>query len=147
MNYIEAPKIYNGSAKSVFLAGGISDCPDWHAEVIKTLSPFDVTLLNPRRINFPMNDPSASTIQIKWEYEHLRKASAILFWFPCETLCPITLYELGAWSMSDKPVFVGVHPDYQRRQDVEIQTSLARPDISVVYSIPNLVGQVIDWIQ
>lgn len=147
MEYIEAPQNYHGSAKSVFLAGGISGCPDWHTDIVKIFSASAITVLNPRRINFPINDPSAAESQIKWEYDHLRKASAILFWFPCETLCPITLYELGAWSMSEKPIFVGIHPDYQRRQDIEIQTSLVRPNIAIAYSIEDLARQVLTWNQ
>jgi hypothetical protein len=47
--------------------------------------------------NFSMNDPTASKDQIQWEFEHLRKADTILFWFPKESICPIALYELGAW--------------------------------------------------
>lgn len=79
----------------------------------------------------------------------LRDADAILFWFPCETLCPITLYELGAWSMSDKPLFVGVHPAYQRRQDVEIQTRLARPDVAVTDLLAALVASIVEseWLR
>lgn len=101
-----------------------------------------MALLNPRRSDFPINDPSAAIDQIKWEYDHLRKATAILFWFPEESICPIALYELGAWSMSNKEIFIGVHPRYKRRQDVEIQTNLVRPDIKIVYSIANLVSQI-----
>lgn len=143
MRYIEAPDSYDGSGKSIFLAGGITGCIDWQAEMAGKLSQSALTLLNPRRVNFPIDDPSAAQAQIKWEHEHLRKASAILFWFPCETLCPITLYELGAWSMAAKPLFVGMHPEYQRRQDVEIQTGFARPDVKIVYSIEALAGQVL----
>ena len=75
----------------------------------------------------------------------LRVADAILFWFPQETLCPIVLYELGAWSMSGKTIFVGVHPAYSRRQDVEIQTGLVRPEVNVVYSLEELAAQVMSW--
>ena len=103
-------------------------------------------LFNPRRENFPIGDPLAAPEQIKWEYDYLRMADAILFWFPCETICPIVLYELGAWSRSDKPLFVGVHPDYRRRADVEIQTGLARPDVDIVYSLDALAAQVIEWL-
>jgi hypothetical protein len=47
--------------------------------------------------------------------------------------------------MTDKPLFVGVHPDYKRRQDVEIQTELARPDIKIVYSLEALAKQVFEF--
>jgi len=144
MQYIEALTTYidNQAQRSVFLAGGISGCYDWQADVSQMLAETSLVVLNPRRANFPINDPSQSQLQIQWEHEHLRKASAILFWFPPETLCPITLYELGTWSNSQKPIFIGVHPNYQRRIDVEIQTRLIRPDIIIVYSIPHLVDQL-----
>jgi hypothetical protein len=146
MNYIEAPDEFLGKETSLFLAGGITGCPDWQQDVVRALKNEPITLLNPRRKSFPIEDSTASVEQIKWEYSHLRNASAISFWFPHETLCPIVLYELGAWSMTDKPIFVGVHPDYQRKLDVEIQTSLVRPKVEIVYSIQNLVEQIVNWL-
>ncbi len=143
MRYIECPDTYDGPDKSAFLAGGITGCPDWQTEIVSLLEGSTITLFNPRRAHFPIHDPSASELQIKWEHDHLRKASVILFWFPCETLCPIVLYELGAWSMTDKPIFVGVHPEYQRREDVELQTKFARPAVKIVYSIQDLAAQVL----
>ena len=86
-------------------------------------------------------DSTIAVAQIEWEHRHLHRADALLFWFPCETLCPIALYELGAWSMTGKPLCVGTHPDYPRRLDVEVQTRLARPDIRVVSSLEDLAGQ------
>jgi len=146
MEYIESPAIWGGGKPSVFLAGGITGCPDWQQEVARSnLAHDDIALINPRRANFPIHDPGAALAQITWEHEHLRKATAILFWFPRETICPIVLYELGAWSMTDKPLFVGVHPDYSRRRDVEIQTALVRPDVKLVYSLGELVDQVWEW--
>ena len=47
--------------------------------------------------------------------------------------------------MSQKPLFVGVHPNYQRRADVEIQTRLVRPDVTIVYTIEDLVKQVLAY--
>ena len=131
--------------KSVFCAGGITGCVDWQMEMVKLLVPTDLCIFNPRRPDFDVKDPNASLIQIKWEHDYLRKADAILFWFPHETLCPIVLYELGAWSMTPKKIFVGVHPEYKRRQDVEIQTKLVRPEVQVTTSMTVLADQVIAW--
>lgn len=146
MIYIESPKEFERGIKglkSLFLAGGITDCPDWQSDMRSRLSTVDgLVLLNPRRANFPIGDPGAALAQITWEFEHLRKADAISFWFPKETLCPIVLYELGAWSMSQKPIFVGVEPGYKRQQDVEIQTRLARPRVEIVYSLDALIENV-----
>ncbi len=152
MNYYEAPPLVPPEP-SLFLAGGISGCPPWQHELRALLEGTDLTLLNPLRAQFPMGDAGAAREQIEWEHLNLSRATAISFWFPCETLCPITLFELGAWaywrsnSRERKPLFVGVHPDYGRRQDVEIQLSLARPEIQIVYSLPDLSAQVIGWQQ
>jgi hypothetical protein len=142
MRYIECPAVYDGTGMSIFLAGGISNCGNWQKDMVRLLSHTDLTLVNPRRENFDITDPTASQFQIKWEHEHLNKVGAVLFWFPPETLCPITLYELGARSMSHIPIFLGIHPDYKRKFDVEIQTSLVRPDIKIVYSLEELAEQV-----
>lgn len=130
----------------LFLAGGITGCPDWQRDAVRMLAGQNVVLLNPRRANFPIGDPSAATDQIEWEYRHLAAADAILFWFPCETLCPIVLYELGRWSTSAKPLFVGTHPQYQRRQDVLIQLRLARRDVTVSSDLELVVADVREWL-
>jgi hypothetical protein len=145
MHYIEAVQPYNGNEASLFLAGGITGCPNWQKDLVTLLQDLPLTLLNPRRSQFSMDDPNATRMQIEWEHIHLRKATAIAFWFPQETLCPITLYELGAWSMTKKPLFVGVHPAYQRRQDVLIQTALVRPDIHLVSTLMELSQEIMSW--
>ena len=142
MKYIQCPDTYTGPGRALFLAGGISNCPNWQLELVELLTDSSLVLLNPRRENFPMNDPQAAEGQIHWEHDHLQLAWGISFWFPCETLCPITLYELGSWSRTTKPLFIGLHPQYARRLDVEIQTKLARPEITIVYSLPALAEQI-----
>lgn len=149
MIYVEAlDELKSGvPGKTIFLAGGVTNCPDWQQEMCSMLQDTDLILLNPRRKDSPIEDPNAAQEQIAWGHDQLRMADAILFWFPCETPCPITLYELGAWSMTSKPIFVGIHPDYKHRRDVEIQTCLARPEINVSYSLEDLAQQVIKWSQ
>jgi hypothetical protein len=134
---------YEGGGPSLFLAGGITGCPDWQSQLIDLLADAPFDLFNPRRKNFPIQDPSAAAEQIAWEHRHLRQATAIAFWFAAEQLQPIVLYELGAWSMTRKQLFVGVHPAYQRRIDVEIQTRLARPEIRIVGSLEGLAEQIL----
>lgn len=143
MKYVEAPESFDVQGRKLFLAGGITDCPDWQQEVRGMMEGTPWVLLNPRRADLPIGDPNAARAQITWEYHALRVADAILFWFPCETICPIVLYELGAWSVMGKQLFVGVHSDYQRRQDVEIQTQLACPHVRIVYNLDELVKQVL----
>jgi hypothetical protein len=145
MKYVECPNAYEkvNNERSIFLAGGITDCPDWQSEIIRLLAHTDVVLLNPRQKQFPIHDPDAAKKQIHWEHQHLRKADEILFWFPQESICPIVLYELGAWSMTDKRIYIGVHPHYPRRADVEIQTQLTRPEVRIDYSLEELARQIV----
>lgn len=144
MRYIESPMSYDpqNGEKALFLAGGIHGCSDWQRDMVDLLRDTNLVVLNPRRAMFPIDDPQAKHEQVRWEYAYLRKAHAILFWFSPETLCPIVLYELGAWSMTEKPLYVGIHPDYQRKQDVEIQTNLVRPDIKITSTLGDLARQI-----
>lgn len=132
MEYIEAPEYkFSKNKKSIFLAGSITDCPDWQKDVIEELKDLDIIIFNPRRKNFPIKNPNAAFQQIKWEHDMLRKADIIPFWFSKETLGPIVLYELGAHSMTNKPITIGMNNGYERKNDVIVQTSLVRPDIKI----------------
>lgn len=142
MQYIEAPKNVETSLKKLFIAGSITGAPNWQKEVVDKIKDLDIAVYNPRRANFPIDDPDASLEQITWEHKYLNKADLISFWFSKETMAPIVLYELGAHSKTSKPIIVGMDPDYKRRQDVEIQTKLERPDVPVVYSLDNLVEEI-----
>lgn len=130
--YIEAPKTWNGEGASVFLAGGITGCPDWQQQAQRLLADLDVTVINPRRADFPIGDPTAAPAQIAWEFDHLHRATAILFWFPAsEGPQPIALYELGRYLALGRPLAVGCDPAYPRRQDVIEQVGLAAHDMPV----------------
>ncbi len=156
MTVITAPDLWEGVIHrtagiqpSIFLAGGITGCPDWQTEAIEGLANTKCTLLNPRRPNFPIDDPTASEQQIRWERLHLDNAYAIIFWFPKETLCPIVLFELGAALYSTTgtfPLFIGCDPEYARKQDVEIQTSLIRPQQKIHDSLDSLLRSVRVWV-
>jgi hypothetical protein len=128
---------------SLFLAGGISNCPDWQSYVIQKLSVIDITLINPRNANYS-DSKYAAMAQIKWEFEYLKRADTFLFWFPCETVCPMTLFELGKQLGLNKYITIGVHPQYSRKLDIECQVSLERPDIEIVYDLDHLIEQVIN---
>jgi len=143
----EVYSVENSNNIKLFLAGGITNCPDWQSELItKILSRTihtNLTIYQPRRENFPINDPKAAEEQITWEYNHLRDADIISFWFSEGSLNPIVLYELGMWCNSRiKPCVVGIDPNYERKQDVEIQTALARPQCKIVYSLKDIA----DWV-
>ena len=91
-----------------------------------------------------MNDPKEEYTQIKWEYDHLKSSSILVFWFSRGSINPIALYELGLWvnARPETAAFVGVDTQYQRARDVIIQTKLARPDIVISRSLQELTRQI-----
>lgn len=132
MHVIQCPERQDSPSSSrrvkVFLAGGITNCPDWQKDVINALKDVDVILFNPRRDQFDMTAPeSVSRQQIEWEYDKLKLSDIIFFWFPKESICPIALLELGR-CIGGSPLnalVIGTHQKYPRRFDVVEQTRLA----------------------
>lgn len=123
---------------SVFLAGGISDCPNWQKEVIKELKNLPCIVLNPRREDFPIDDPKAAEEQITWEFRALHHANVFSMWFcagPSDQ--PICMYELGRnlalrqykHNFMEK-IAIGVEPGYKREKDVYIQCELVHPGLA-----------------
>jgi len=147
---IEAPNeiysIENSNNVHMFLAGGITNCPDWQKEVLEKLKIIDhLTIYSPRRANFPIGDPNAAEEQITWEYEHLMTADILFFWYSRGSLNPIVMLEYGKYALAtERPVIIGVDPEYERKQDVEIQTKLARPQLPIYDSLDDMVNAVFD---
>lgn len=154
--YVECPttdvSYINPQDSTIFLAGGITGCEDWQSRAVGLFddledapSEYDksqnILLLNPRRANFDVTKPQMTKEQIIWEYNMLSCAEIHLFWFPEETLCPITLYELGKSLQTHGLVFIGCHPNYQRKLDVEIQAKLIHPDIVIHDNLADLVAE------
>ena len=132
--------------KKIFLAGSIEmgKAEDWQQKVITAVSDFEKVIYNPRRENFPINDPNASEQQIVWEFNHLRDSDIIIFWFSKGSLNPIVLYELGKWGNStNKPIFVGCDQEYERKLDVEIQTKLARGNIKIYSDLKEMCDEIV----
>jgi hypothetical protein len=131
---------------AVFLAGGISNCPPWQDVAVDYLlqrCSDDLVILNPRRKNFDITQKDIQRQQIEWEWQHLEWADKIIFWFPNETLCPITLFEYGKWVKCNH-VYVGCDPYYQKREDVIIQTELERPQATVHQDLTTVLDEFIN---
>ena len=133
MKVITAPDIYNPSDDEIilFLAGGITGCPDWQSEVIgrlkRTKNLDRLVVYNPRRENFPIGDPNAAEEQITWEYRYLSKCDIFSMYFCAgESDQPICMYELGRYGSGwgNIPV-ISVEDGYKRAKDVQIQIKLA----------------------
>jgi hypothetical protein len=152
MKYIEAPnqiKIEEPE-KSIFLAGSITGAWNWQEEIMRKLIG-TLNVVNPRREIFNVFDKNVEKEQISWEFHKLREVKNVLFWFSHETLAPITLFEYGSalerYLKGDLTnIFVGIHPDYQRKNDVIIQTELNAPELlkNFTSSIDDLSKIILD---
>jgi len=149
MKYIQCPAEYlakEATAPSLFLAGGITGCLEWQTKLLLHLEKENVVIINPRRKDFDVSNPNMEREQIEWEYRHLNRSDIVSFWFPCETLCPITLFELADMVALSKhtnlKVLVGCHPEYKRIRDIKIQLGLRDKRIEVVESLEELADQI-----
>lgn len=127
----------------VFIAGGISGCPDFQATVISALSRDHVVLLNPRRAEFDLTDSNAVEQQVQWEVDHRWHESLayILFWFPkSDSPQPIAMLELGdALARPALPIVIGADPRFPRHRDVVLQCRAARPGLTVHTSLNEVI--------
>lgn len=154
IRYIEAPGALVFSRPALFLAGGITNCPDWQRIAVDSLSRApaledgNFTILNPRRSVFDVTNQNAAREQITWEWKALRLATVRMFWFPpClahETVQPIALFELGRWSALPGGLVVGADPDYPRALDVHLQMELERPGLEVHTSLASVLLSTVD---
>ena len=141
MRIITAPNYYEPFTIDirVFLAGGITNCPDWQQKILKQLEDnyvYDsLVVFNPRRENFPIGDKTAAYTQIAWEFEMLEKCDIFSMYFSSgDSDQPICMYELGRNILRMQMRFptdwqdrivISAEDGYRRKQDVLIQTGLA----------------------
>ena len=143
--HIQAPDEYTLDAPSIFLAGGTSDKDPWQFRMVSLLADSGLAVVNPLLHPYPASGSREEAEQIDWEARHFRKATAVLFWFTPQTLCPVSLFELGAVSARDIPLFVGFHPDYKVKGDIGLRLQLARKDVQVASDLEVLATQVLQW--
>ena len=156
MKIITAPEIYknnNNNNITCFLAGGITNCPNWQNEVIKNIQEYSsrtnidlryLDIYNPRRENFPIDNPNAAQKQIEWEFKYPEECDIFSMYFcnaPSDQ--PICMYELGRNISEIKKnysktwehrIIISVEKGYKREQDVFIQTRLATNSIIKPFS-------------
>lgn len=135
----EYPEIPDSAIK-IFLAGGITNCPEWQQELITLFKNFfetdkEVYIFNPRRENFPIDDPSAASEQITWEFKMLEICDIFTMLFcDADSDQPICFYELGRNIERIKTRFpedwqdrivISTDENFKRSEDVIIQTDLA----------------------
>jgi Nucleoside 2-deoxyribosyltransferase like len=131
----------------IFIAGDIVGCPNWQKELA---SRFDhhkqLYLLNPRTPKFDSNNSDMYSHQIEWEQFYFTASDAVLFWFCWETSGSRALYQLGTAVASGKTIFVGCHPGYTGRNELQKQLSLARPTLTMHSDFTDLVTNVEQWL-
>ena len=145
--YIEAPSdiVPPQDKEIIFLAGGITRCCNWQARATEVLANLPVVICNPRRRVWNLDIEWQVQQQILWEFKHLELATQILFWFEKDEIQPIALFELGARLRGNKPIFLGVHPDYPRRIDILTQAPLYRYTSKIEDDLESLIKRVTDY--
>lgn len=149
--------------RCLFLAGSITGVGDWQTDIVdfpcvksRNISGLGTNYdgisdyfhtFNPRREHYDTLIPGVEKEQITWEYFCINHHCAnILFWFGKETVAPITLYEYGRalLTFDHSRIWVGVHPEYPRKNDVIIQTNLVNSDLAdnIVYSLSSLAEKI-----
>jgi len=148
MNYVEAPDMPLTVMKPiVFLAGGITGCPEWQKEVIAKLANVEEgTVFNPRKLSFDLSQPKEAISQIRWEAQWLWTSEIVTFWFCKETVCPITLFELGCHLVRSRlakvnipHICIGIEPGYTREFDIREQVKIITPEVPIVNSLDGIV--------
>ena len=104
----------------------------------KNMDLSDLVIFNPRRDNFPIDDPNASKEQIKWKFDALSKSDIFSMYFVWETEStqPICFYELGKDLELRFPNFENVvitsESSFLRNIDVREQVSLITNNTVIV---------------
>ena len=110
---------------TIFLAGSIEMglASDWQAKIQNLLKTSDVTIFNPRRVNWDssweqtMESPQFRK-QVDWELDRLAEADIIFMYLEPGTKSPISLYELGRFYQ--KNILVCCPKGFYRKGNVDI---------------------------
>lgn len=147
---IRLPPDLNMESKfpKIFLGGCIGGCDDWQNDFLELLGAH-VGLAHKKALVYnPRWDYKwTSTQQIEWEFERLRDSDITIMWFGKGGMNRIVFYELGMWiNSTGRKAVVGCDPEFDRKDDVVIQTKLARPDLPIYTSINDIAKAVEEMI-
>ena len=117
--------------ESVFLAGAIDNgtARDWRSELMEYFDGDDryngLVFYNPLADNWDPNLQMSITCerfeqQVNWELDMLRNAFLVVFFFPAESVAPISLFELGFVCDEPDRVMVVAEEGYWRRGNLEV---------------------------
>ena len=148
MRVVVAPYFFSLAKQHItcFLAGGITNCWEWQDKVINELKSYSDTgalvVMNPRRPDFPINDPNAAPQQIMWEFYWLERCDIFSMYFAASEQSdqPICMYELGRNVIAMQHRFpesymnrivISCEDGYRRETDVKTQMNLALGQITI----------------
>ena len=127
MNLVYAPTYPNPELNpkaSIFLAGSIEmgKADDWQSYVADQLSGYNITIYNPRRLDWDSSweqkiDNPQFNEQVNWELEQLEKATYAIFYFQPGTYSPVSLLEYGLFKHK---AYVVCPEGYWRKGNVDI---------------------------
>jgi hypothetical protein len=129
---------------SIFLGGSLSG--EWRRQVIAGLENTELIIFTSWFESPDYPDPSQEPDLIDWEYRHLQHSDAVLFWFCPKDLAENAMIQLGMYSQAAwQRLFVGVHPEYQWRREVETWCQVVCKGIKVSHQIDDILIQVQAW--
>lgn len=126
MKLYRAPELFpEDDSVKIFLAGSIEMglAEDWQSRFSNELTDTNITILNPRRLDFDASQDQSITNpyfkqQVEWELAALESADLIFVYFDPTTKSPITLLELGLFNK--KPIVVCCPDSFWRQGNIEI---------------------------
>ncbi len=129
---IYPPNADKAPKKCIFLAGSIEmgAAIDWQKIVIERLTDVDVTIFNPRRLDWDSSWKQGQheepfRTQVLWELCRIADAEIVFFYFDPKTKSPISLMELGLCLGGNKTVIVCCPLDFYRSANVAITCEVA----------------------
>lgn len=143
---IKAPNAYEKHDFKIFLAGAIDmgQAVDWQEKVVKALTNFNVTILNPRRDDWDSSwkqeasEPQFNK-QVKWELDALEAADLVVYVFPADSKAPITFLEFGLFGIQ-KPSILCVEKGFYRQGNLDIVAE--RYNIPVYHTFDGFIREL-----
>lgn len=135
---------------AIFLAG---PCPrsnygeeDWREKIYDIFDSLEFrgVLLNPTNDKYDANNADEFKLQTQWEYEGMKKASAIIFWLDRSDKHPgfTSNVEIGNW-MGKKGVFVAMPADCTKHANRYIRTRLEQIGQKVYDTLEEVIQAVV----
>jgi len=144
---IKAPANYDASKRyTIFLAGAIDQgkAVDWQKKVVRALSSYDITILNPRRDDWdPEWDQSADNPefarQVNWELDAQEAADMVIFVFTKDSKAPITFLEFGLFAPK-KDAIVCAEEGFYRQGNLDIVAR--RHNVPMYHNLDEMISDL-----